>query len=128
MWVALASSRPRSRASFPTVGAPMTHIRACLFAILAAAAYPAAASAQTTFSYTGGEQTYVVPGGVSQLFVTATGGAGGGAGYFPGGRGAVVDGKIAVTPHQVLYIEVGGNGAQPSGGFNGGGDSTARNR
>src|SRR3954466_10096 len=100
----------------------MTRTRALLSAILAAVGFPAAASAQTTFSFTGGEQTYVVPGGVTRLFVTATGAAGGGAGYFPGGRGAVVSATIAVSPHQVLFIEVGGNGGQSSGGFNGGGD------
>src|SRR5690242_12884418 len=106
----------------------MTRTRAFLFAILAAAAFPTAASAhQATFSFTGGEQTFTVPGGVTRLFLTATGGAGGGANYFPGGRGAIVSGTIPVSPQQVLYIEVGGDGGPSSGGFNGGGDSPIRN-
>ena len=102
----------------------MAHGRPLFAFLLALLAWPAAAVAQTTtYSYTGSEQTFTVPPGVSSITVTATGGAGGGAGYFPGGRGALVTGTLHVSRGQVFYLEVGGNGSGPSGGFNGGGDS-----
>ena len=83
---------------------------------------PTAASAAspqvTTFNFTGGEQTYTVPPGLNSLAIIATGAAGGGLGA---GRGAVVSAMVPVTSGEVLYIEVGGVGGQPAGGFNGGG-------
>jgi adhesin/invasin len=57
--------------------------------------------------------------------VTATGGRGGGSGA--GSRGAVVSGPVSVTPGQTLYVEVGGVGGIPTGGFNGGGTGGSRN-
>jgi hypothetical protein len=95
-------------------------------AALGLAVMPAIASAATTtFSYTGAEQSYTVPPGVAALYVTATGAAGGGptsgTSLVPG-RGAVAMGKVDVTPGQTLYVEVGGVGGNPLGGFNGGGN------
>jgi hypothetical protein len=87
-----------------------------------------AQAASRSFVYTGGEQTFVVPAGVSSIHVLAVGGSGGDA--FPGGgaggASAVVSGEETVTPGQTLYVEVGGSG-QPElegghGGFNGGGE------
>ncbi len=106
--------------------------RARLFLAFAVAVvlWPATAGADvTTFSYTGGEQTYVVPAGVHGLSVTAIGAPGGGpvSGGLAAGRGAVVSGVVDVTPGQVLYVEVGGTGGSPIGGFNGGGVSGVRN-
>jgi hypothetical protein len=80
-----------------------------------------------SYSSTGSEQTFSVPGGVSSIMGVAIGGAGaagagtdtgssGGAGGF-GGR---VTGDVSVTPGEVLYVEVGGNGSGAAGGFNGG--------
>ena len=97
-------------------------------------AEPAAAQS-TEFSYTGGEQTYTVPAGVNSLSITAVGAPGGAATHceaavcppgdlgpgLPAGRGAVVSGVVSVTPGQTLYVEVGGTGGVPAGGFNGGG-------
>jgi adhesin/invasin len=81
------------------------------------------AAAQTaTFSYTGGEQSFVVPVGDHAVAVVATGAAGGTKLGSPGGRGAVVSGALSVTPGEVLYVEVGGMGGDPFGGFNGGGN------
>jgi hypothetical protein len=103
---------------------------ATLSVVLSLLLIPAFASAANlTFSYTGAEQTYTVPAGVTSLYITATGARGGGptSGYGTGGRGAVATGAIAVTPGQTLYIEVGGIGGQPDGGFNGGGASGSRN-
>lgn len=84
------------------------------------------ASAQATtvtFLYTGGEQVFTVPAGVTTLHVVAIGGAGGASGVL-GGAAAQVTADLAVTPGQTLYIEVGGKGKDGAsggaGGFNGG--------
>ena len=82
-----------------------------------------------TFSSTGAEQTYTVPAGVHSLFITAIGASGGGpmSCCLAAGRAAEVSGIVHVKPGQVLYVEVGGRGTGPAGGFNGGGDSPTRN-
>lgn len=71
-----------------------------------------------TFNFTGGTQTYTVPDCVTQLNVVAAGAQGGGG---TGGLGATVTGTINVVPGQVIQIMVGGQGACPGAGFNGGG-------
>jgi hypothetical protein len=77
-------------------------------------------TATCSYASTGSEDTFTVPAGVTQLQVSAVGGAGGPGGYSTtGGEGAVVTGDLTVTSSEVLYVEVGGNGS--SGGFNGGG-------
>jgi hypothetical protein len=100
----------------------------CL-ASLAAAADATAAPTVTKFDFTGAEQTFTVPAGVTSMHVVAVGGKGGaGAGNSkPGGFGALVSADIAVTPGEVLSVLVGGNGGDAagttggSGGFNNGG-------
>jgi hypothetical protein len=85
----------------------------------------------TTFTYTGGEQSWVVPDGVTRVHVTLVGGHGGHNTQTTanGGSGALVEADLAVTPGQVLYVEVGGNGENGGGtgyvvhAFNGGGIS-----
>lgn len=95
-------------------------------------AYAAPPPPPTTFNYTGGVQTYVVPSGVTQIQIEALG-AQGGDGYVSdstntGGRGARASGILSVTPGETLYIYVGGagaasrNAAQSPGGWNGGGN------
>src|SRR5258707_1453890 len=93
-----------------------------------------AASGTTTcaYSFTGAEQTFTVPSGVTTVSVDAIG-AGGAAhdAATGGGRGAEVAGNLTVTPGDTLYVEVGGTptndaalcyAATPcSGGWNGGG-------
>ncbi len=77
------------------------------------------------FTYTGGEQKFVVPPGYTAVDVVATGAPGGTPTNPPGasgGRGAVVSGTLSVKPNEVLYVEVGGVGGDHLGGFNGGGD------
>jgi hypothetical protein len=95
--------------------------------VLFAGAATAQAATQT-FNYTGGEQTFTVPAGVTSVEVTAIGGHGGSAAA-SGGAAAQVTGTLSVTPGETLYVEVGGNGANGnpngggtsvSGGFNGG--------
>ena len=108
--------------------------------------------AQTSiYTYTGAVQTYTVPSGVSSISVDARGACGGssyhyfGGIYYPtdrnrGGYGARVACSLAVTPGQVLYVYVGGNGDSSNiedyyyytgtyydsglGGWNGGGNGT----
>ena len=92
---------------------------AALAGILAAsgAAAPAAALGQV-FSYTGTEQTYVVPAGVTQVHVVVDGASGGFVASVGGGLGAEVSADLPIPAGQtVLYVEVGGTGD----GFNGGG-------
>ena len=86
-----------------------------------------------TFEYTGAFEEYVVPAGITSLRVRAQAGAG--SGYdgsstnSAGGKGALVDAVVPVTPGETLRVYVGGrgqdntNGATGTGGFNGGGDS-----
>ncbi len=71
----------------------------------------------TTFSYTGGMQTYVVPLGVTSLEMDLFGAAG----YGDLGQGGRCKAELAVTPGETLNIYVGGAGTSTGGGFNGGG-------
>ena len=86
------------------------------------------------FDFTGTVQQFIVPPGVEEITVQAYG-ASGGQGYNSGrsgqgGLGGYISGKLSVEPNQVLYILVGGKGADrtgdyaissTSGGYNGGG-------
>lgn len=82
---------------------------------------------------TGSEATLVVPEGVSNLHLVATGAPGAAAadpqnqaGYGPGGaagRGAKVTGDVAVTPGRAVFVDVGGAANSVDGGFNGGGST-----
>jgi Fibronectin type III domain/IPT/TIG domain len=84
-----------------------------------------AAAGQSIFT-TAGEQTFVVPAGVTSLHVTligapgATGGSGSTSGG-TGGNGSQVTADLPVTPGETLYVEVGGPGSGSTGGSNGGG-------
>lgn len=103
------------------------------------ATLPTTAAASTqTFSFTGAQQTYTVPAGVTAIHITAVGAAGENSSFdgtinrAKGGVGAEVSGTLSVTPGQTLYVEVGGvgqcNGAGPGGGSagDGGGASDVR--
>ena len=107
---------------------------ACAAPLVASPVASAAVPAPTTFSFTGSEQTYVVPSGVTALSVDAIGapGASGlsdgnGLGAGVGGKGAEATGVVPVTPGETVYVEVGGPGSPAgdagvvAGGFNGGG-------
>lgn len=122
----VATTRLRAR-----TGISRTAVLSALCALAAVLASPVAAAQATTqtFSYTGGEQTFTVPAGVTSLEAVATGGSGGSAAG-AGGSAALVTGTVSVTPGETLYVEVGGNGQDggpdgnsgaSSGGFNGGG-------
>ena len=87
----------------------------------------AGATVSCTYIYTGAEQTFTVPSGVTSVSVTAVGGAGGDSyGDAVPGRGASVTGDLSVSGIDTLYVEVGGSGGNGEGfngrgGFNGGG-------
>lgn len=82
------------------------------------------------FEYTGAEQSFIVPSGVTSITVVAlgAGGAGEASGskYVPGNGGRVYA-VIPVQAGETLYVFVGGEGAigrsyrGGTGGFNGGG-------
>ncbi|MDB2617721.1 autotransporter outer membrane beta-barrel domain-containing protein [Candidatus Pelagibacter bacterium] len=80
-----------------------------------------------TFSYTGAQQSWTVPSGVTSITVDAYGAGGGDSSGNSGGNGARVQTTLTVTPGDILYIYVGetgwdaANGSTPSTSFNGGG-------
>lgn len=69
------------------------------------------------FDFTGNFQTYTVSPCQTTLDVIVAGAKGGGNN---GGPGAGVSASLPVVPGQILRIYVGGEGACPSGGWNGG--------
>jgi hypothetical protein len=87
------------------------------------------------YNYTGSEQMFTVPAGVSMVRVNAIGAAGGTNGTIgTGGTGGSAYAPLPVTPGETLYVEVGGPGLDASstrgtgaqaGGFNGGGAGSA---
>jgi hypothetical protein len=116
--IKLASGRTTKRHRGGTVAALLVGAFATL---------PTTAGASTqTFGFTGAEQTYTVPAGVTAIHVTAIGAAGedssfnGTVNLAKGGLGADVSGVLSVTPGQTLYVEVGGvgqcNGSAPGPG------------
>ncbi len=90
----------------------------------------------TTFNYTGGVQTYMVPAGVTSVNIKTWGAQGvNGGGAFGGeaGLGGYAEGVATVTPGEILNIYVGGtsgyNGGVAGGNIgtgNGGGASDVR--
>lgn len=98
--------------------------------------YRPAPNINAVFTYTGADQTYVVPAGITTMTVTLWG-AGGGSSISPagggnqiGGAGACLTGSLLVTPGETLTIIVGqagcnhtvstgtryGGGGAPGGG------------
>jgi hypothetical protein len=81
--------------------------------VMGATATPAtAAPVTTTFTYTGGQQTFVVPAGVQRITVDAAGAPGepGTVRPQPGGLGGRIRAELPVMPGQTLYVGVGGPG------------------
>lgn len=89
----------------------------------------AAVATPTTFSYTGGAQTYAVPAGVSRVKIDASGAQGGRGGANTsqspsGGAGQTVTGSFNVNPGDQLNVYVGQmgyTGSAQRAAFNGGG-------
>jgi len=86
---------------------------------------------EQTFNFTGGQQSFVVPNGVTSIHIQAWGAEGATViPEAPAGLGGFAEGDLAVTPGQTLEIFVGGQGTAISesfggGGFNGGGDANS---
>ena len=69
-----------------------------------------------TVSYTGADQTYTVPAGMSSLNVVVTGG-GGGSDYPMGSHAGIVSATLTgLTPGQTLTVKVGGAGGVRTAG------------
>ena len=99
-------------------------------------------SGSQTFSYTGSQQTFTVPSGVTTITIKMWGAQGGSGGYYSyssncgtGGKGGYSTGNLSVTAGSTVYVYVGGKGESHSscaekmrtnnplqGGWNGGGD------
>ncbi len=73
-----------------------------------------------TFDYTGAQQTWAVPAGVTTMIVEVWGAAGGGGSAY-GGNGGYTKGRLTVTAGTQYYIYVGENPTAQTGGWNGGG-------
>jgi hypothetical protein len=93
-------------------------------ALLLLACFAGRATAAETsweFEYTGEPQPFEVPAGVTQLWISASGAAGGvsdgGLGGLPGGAGGIAYGRFAVHPGETLMILVGGEGEARLGEF-----------
>lgn len=81
---------------------------------------------QKTYHYTGKEQYFKIPSGVTIVNVVVVGAGGGDSGNGRAhGRGGRVTATIPVVPGETLALFVGGVGSQPAGGFNGGGAGSA---
>ena len=82
--------------------------------------YRPAPNINAVFTYTGADQTYVVPAGITTMTVTMWGAGGGssispaGGGTQTGGAGACLTGTLLVTPGETLTIIVGGPGTNTS--------------
>ena len=87
----------------------------------------APAGGTQTFNYTGSTQTFTVPAGVTSIQIESWGAQGNSnAQGVVGGLGGYATGTLAVTPGDILYLEVGGGGTiSTTGGYNGGGSAGA---
>jgi len=91
-------------------------------------AYGPEPATEVVFTYTGAEQQWVVPAGISSIDVDVIGAQGGTASDYwcllggPGGPGGHVETTLSVSEGETLYIYVGGAGSTGTGGFNGGGN------
>lgn len=96
--------------------------------VITVSACPAPGSQSTTFNYTGGVQTFVVPMTcVDSVFIEVWGAEGGQVGA---GKGGKAQGKLNVTPGETLYVYVGQQGGGPGSGatFGGGGSAGSNDR
>ena len=75
-----------------------------------------------TFSYTGAQQSFTVPFGISQVTIAAAGAQGGSSGA-TGGLGGSVTAAIPVIQNEPLAVFVGQMPNVNSGGFGGGGNA-----
>lgn len=82
-------------------------------------------SSKTTFNFTGTQQNFVVPMGITHVTIQASGAGGGIGGATHTGAGGFAQATIPVTPGESLAVFVGGTSTGSYGqygGFNGGGN------
>ena len=84
-----------------------------------------ATSNTVTYSYTGADQTFTVPNGITTIYVTLSGAAGQSTTYSLGGAGGYVSGTLAVTTGATYTVIVGGTNAGNATAYGGGGASGA---
>ena len=122
---------PIQRLSVVAASVTLAVIAAWLLLIAPAEALPSCSQSGAvvtcTYSYTGGQQLFQAPSGVTSLTINAIGAAGGASMFFGspevgGGLGGTSDATVTATSGEQLYVEVGGTGGVGAGGFNGGGD------
>lgn len=83
-------------------------------------------SGSQVFNFTGNVQSWVVPNGVTQITIEASGAQGFSGGAGQAGLGGTIQSTHNVTPGETLSINVGGRGTSNSaGGWNGGGATSA---
>ena len=79
----------------------------------------AGVSGSITLGHTGNVQSWTVPAGITSITVDAKGASGiDGTAPIVGGNGGRVQATLTVTPGQILYIYVGGEGGNNTGGYN----------
>lgn len=81
----------------------------------------------STFNYTGGVQSFVVPAGITALLIECWGANGGRPSGNTECKGGQAKGVLAVTPGETLSIYVGGAGGVNIAGWNGGALRAAAN-
>src|SRR5262249_41547533 len=102
-------------------------VRAALVAVVSAVGLLAGAGsalAETkTFTYTGAEQEFEVPAGVTGVTIEAAGAQGGESSFqeFPGGDGARLVATFTATGGEKLHVLVGGEGGAGGNNCEGGG-------
>ena len=74
-----------------------------------------------TFNFTGAQQTWTVPAGVTSINVDVQGAQGGQTSYGTAGLGGRTQATIPVSPGATIIVNVGGQGNYSTGGWNGGG-------
>lgn len=92
-----------------------------------AASFTTPPLAVSTYTYTGGQQNFVVPAGVSTVIVECWGAQGGTVQGYDGGQGGYAKSQLGVAAGETLYLFVGGQGASGAAGYNGGGVAQSSN-
>jgi gliding motility-associated-like protein len=116
--IGLAASGSGNIASFTAVNGGSTPVTATI-----TVSPVATVASSVDFNFTGASQTFTVPAGVTSIHIAGYGAQGGlQSGTNTDNKGAFAEGDLAVTPGEVLTINVGGQPTGIAGGFNGGGN------